>query len=114
MGHAIDRVALYKIDTFGDTYSPNNFTNAPESPQGGGAAIGSPYTVDVTVTDDGVPNLASTEQFIWNVSQGIVNQPPTAIASANPLNGDAALQVSFTGSNSTDDVAVRGVHRINA
>ncbi|MEM1200908.1 MAG: hypothetical protein AAGI06_16530, partial [Pseudomonadota bacterium] len=36
-GHAIDRVALYKIDTYGNNYSTTNLTNAPESQRGGGS-----------------------------------------------------------------------------
>lgn len=34
------------------------------------------------------------------------NAAPVAVASATPLNGDIPLNVSFTGDNSTDDVAV--------
>jgi len=35
-----------------------------------------------------------------------LNVAPVAIASATPLNGDVPFNVSFTGNNSTDDVAV--------
>ncbi|MDH3795868.1 MAG: PKD domain-containing protein, partial [Flavobacteriaceae bacterium] len=106
LGHAIDRVSLYKIDTYGDTYDTNNLTNAPESPSGEGAAAGSPYPVEVTVTDDGSPALSTAVQFTWNIGQGNQNQPPTAVASANLLNGDIPLQVEFTGSGSIDDVGI--------
>ncbi|NER16888.1 PKD domain-containing protein, partial [Spongiivirga citrea] len=34
------------------------------------------------------------------------NEPPVAIASATPLSGTVPLEVSFTGSNSTDDVGI--------
>jgi PKD repeat protein len=42
------------------------------------------------------------------VAGGGVNQPPVAVASATPLNGNAPLAVSFTGSNSTDNVGIAG------
>ncbi len=34
------------------------------------------------------------------------NEPPVAIAQATPLSGNAPLEVTFTGSNSTDDIDV--------
>ncbi|NND15674.1 MAG: PKD domain-containing protein, partial [Eudoraea sp.] len=34
------------------------------------------------------------------------NQPPVAVISASPLSGEAPLEVTFTGSNSTDDTGV--------
>ena len=108
LGHAIDRVALYKIDTFGDTYDADNFTNAPESPQGGGssgpgASENSPYAVEVVVTDNGNPPNSETLQFNW-----IIGEPGDLIAApeADPLSGEAPLLVQFTGSNSLDDVGI--------
>lgn len=105
-GHAIDRFALYKVD--GPNYTGSQLTSFPESEQNSGtpgAAAGSPYTVEVTVTDDGNPVLASTEEFIWNVSES-GNEAPQAVASANPQSGLAPLTVNFTGSNSTDDQGI--------
>ncbi len=37
---------------------------------------------------------------------GATNAPPTAVASADPVNGISPLEVNFTGSNSTDDIGV--------
>jgi len=104
-GHAIDRIALYKVD--GQNYTNAELTALPESQTSGGsgAAANSPYNVEITVTDDGVPPLDTQIQFIWNVGDGS-NLPPVAIATAIPLTGDAPLQVNFTGSNSTDDVGI--------
>ncbi len=38
------------------------------------AADGSPYAVEITVTDDGMPNKTATDTFFWTVTD--VNQPP--------------------------------------
>lgn len=104
-GHAIDKVALYRVD--GPNFSDAQLTAAPESQTSGGsgAAANSPYSVEITVTDDGVPPLDSQVQFNWIIGDG-TNESPVAVASATPLDGDAPLQVTFTGSNSTDDGAI--------
>jgi len=109
-GHAIDKFALYKVDTYGAGYNANLFTNTPESPSGGvgpGAADNSPYNVEVTVTAQGNPMPTETIAFVWNIGEA-GNQVPMAIAEADITSGDAPLTVSFTGSNSTDDVGVTG------
>ena len=105
-GHAIDRIALYKVD--GTNYSDAQLTAAPESQQSGGgqgAAENSPYDVEITVTDDGAPPLDTQIQFVWTIGDG-TNEPPVALAEAIPMSGDAPLTVSFIGSNSTDDVSI--------
>jgi len=108
IGHAIDKFALYKVDTFGANYDANLLTNTPQSPISGvgpGAADNSPYNVEVTVTAQGNPAPIETIAFVWNIGQ-VGDQAPVAIADAMPLSGDAPLEVSFTGSNSTDVVGV--------
>ena len=40
------------------------------------------------------------------VEQAPDNEAPVAVASGTPLNGEAPLEVNFTGSNSTDDKGV--------
>ncbi len=104
-GHAIDKIALYKVD--GQNYSDSELTNAPESQTsiGQGAAENSPYNVEITVTDDGTPPLDTQIQFVWIIGDG-TNEPPTALAEAIPLSGDAPLDVGFIGSNSTDDLGI--------
>ena len=104
-GHAIDRMALYKVD--GPAYSDSQLTNAPESniTTGNGAAENSPYSVQVTVTDDGNPALDTTVDFQWIVGDG-TNEAPVAVAEATPVSGQAPLDVQFTGDNSTDDSAI--------
>jgi hypothetical protein len=81
-GHKVDRLALYKVDNTGGTGVPTATLDGPESSQttGGtlGAAAGSPYNVNVTVTDNCVPPASTTESFVWNVSA----TPPTGAPSA--------------------------------
>ncbi|SDX07804.1 hypothetical protein SAMN04487892_3185, partial [Flagellimonas zhangzhouensis] len=103
-GHAIDRMALYKVDTYGYDYSPSNLENAPESQQGGvfgsGAAENSPYNVSVTVTDDGDPVNEDSVDFLWYINGPSNNSTPTAVASAVPVSGNYPLEVDFVGSGS--------------
>ncbi len=103
LGHAIDKIALYKVD--GTNYTDAQLTAAAESQRagGGGAADGSPYTVTVTVSDNGAPPSNANTQFIWNIGEA---GDPIAIATADPTSGFAPLDVDFTGSTSTDDVGI--------
>ncbi|WP_150452607.1 PKD domain-containing protein, partial [Arenibacter lacus] len=71
-----------------------------------GTAANSPYSVEVTVTDDGSPAESTTISFTWNVSEFISNQPPMAVVEADKIMGRAPLTVTFTGSNSTDDIEI--------
>ncbi|MEX0275483.1 MAG: malectin domain-containing carbohydrate-binding protein, partial [Flavobacteriaceae bacterium] len=50
------------------------------------------------------PNGSGTDWVIF--LRSVPGTPPTALAEADVLSGDAPLDVSFTGSNSTDDVLV--------
>ncbi|NQV06652.1 putative Ig domain-containing protein [bacterium] len=52
------------------------------------AAPGSPYTTQVTVTDDGAPNLAATVTFGWDVAN--TNQAPvvTSLGPRSSVEGD--------------------------
>ncbi len=71
-----------------------------------GTAANSPYSVEVTITDDGSPAESTTISFTWNVSEFISNQPPMAVVEADEIMGTAPLTVTFTGSNSTDDIEI--------
>ncbi|MEQ8419801.1 MAG: PKD domain-containing protein, partial [Arenibacter algicola] len=71
-----------------------------------GAEANSPYTVEVTVTDDGTPEESAMVSFIWNVTVGPSNGAPVAVATANIDTGTAPLTVTFTGSNSMDDIGI--------
>ncbi|GLU44904.1 PKD domain-containing protein [Allomuricauda sp. NBRC 101325] len=107
LGHAIDKFALYKVDTYGYNYNANNFTNTAESTQGGGtqvdgAAVNSPYSVSVTVTDTG-DSTEETIDFLWYVG---VDGELIAVPQADVTTGPMPLTVNFTGSNSLDDVGV--------
>jgi large repetitive protein len=62
------------------------------------------YDVELTVADEG----GLTDTTTITITVGVPNAPPVAIAAATPLTGDAPLSVTFTGSNSTDDVGVVG------
>ncbi|WP_167960951.1 PKD domain-containing protein, partial [Saonia flava] len=108
LGHAIDRMVLYKVDDWGYNNNTNAVLNAPESQQGGGvsgpgAANNSPYNVSVTVTDDGDPAGNETVDFVW-----YIGEPGELIAvpQADVTSGFVPLTVNFTGSNSLDDVGV--------
>ncbi|RRQ48857.1 PKD domain-containing protein [Maribacter algicola] len=59
------------------------------------------YIVELTVQDEG--GLEDTASVTITVND---NMPPVAVASANVTEGDAPLEVQFTGSQSTDDIAV--------
>ncbi len=62
------------------------------------------YEVSLTVTDS--DGLTSTDTVIIVVSDGVENLAPEAVISATPQSGNAPLEVSFTGSGSTDDVEI--------
>ncbi len=102
-GHAIDRVALYKVDN--GNLSDGQLNAAPESNRTGGvgAADNSPYAVTVSVADGGNPPSTANTQFTWYVGQA---GDPIANAEATPMSGFIPLEVTFTGSNSTDDVGI--------
>ncbi|MBT8183331.1 MAG: PKD domain-containing protein [Eudoraea sp.] len=61
------------------------------------------YEVELTVADGEGLTDSITITIVVSVPG---NVPPVAVVSATPINGEAPLQVNFTGSNSTDDVAV--------
>ncbi|MBJ7881022.1 malectin domain-containing carbohydrate-binding protein [Gelidibacter salicanalis] len=71
-----------------------------------GASSNSPYTVEVTVVDDGTPQQSTMVTFIWNVTTAGGNQAPVAIITADEIVGTTPFAVSFTGSNSTDDIGI--------
>ena len=61
------------------------------------------YVVELTVQDgEGLTDTTT----ISIVASTPGNDPPVAVLSATPLNGEAPLEVNFTGSDSTDDIAV--------
>ncbi len=102
-GHAIDKIALYKLD--GPDFSDAQLTAEPESQRASGpsAADNSPYTVTVSVADGGNPPSTANTQFTWYIGQV---GDPVANAEATPISGFIPLEVSFTGSNSTDDLGI--------
>ncbi|MRI00238.1 carbohydrate-binding protein [Kriegella sp. EG-1] len=62
------------------------------------------YVFRLTVIDD--ENETGFDEVTVTVSSEGGNMPPVAIAEAAPLTGVSPLEVTFTGSNSTDDVGV--------
>ncbi|WP_067151781.1 malectin domain-containing carbohydrate-binding protein [Pseudotamlana agarivorans] len=62
------------------------------------------YSIDrIVLSANGNRDLELEETLCGG---NIDNQAPVAVASATPLSGEAPLEVSFTGSESTDDVEV--------
>jgi glucose/arabinose dehydrogenase/PKD repeat protein len=59
---------------------------------------GSLYYVDIGFNDQHVPNPAAIRRIRYVVG----NQPPTAVASANPTAGQAPLTVAFSSAGSSD------------
>jgi len=59
------------------------------------------YAVELTVTDEN--GLSDKETVNITVNAPVSNEAPVAVASANPLSGDAPLQVQFNSTASTDD-----------
>ncbi|MDM9632841.1 PKD domain-containing protein, partial [Robiginitalea aurantiaca] len=66
------------------------------------------YTLTATAYDGryGAGNIIGVTSIQFSIAPGGGNLPPSAIASATPLSGDVPLNVSFTGSNSTDDSGI--------
>jgi len=79
-------------------------TSTSSNPSHTFSEVGS-YEVTLTVTDAEGLNDTDTVTITVNAED---NEAPVAKASATPLSGEAPLQVSFTGSNSTDDNGVAG------
>ncbi|WP_055392973.1 PKD domain-containing protein [Flagellimonas eckloniae] len=100
LGHAIDRIVLYKKD--GPSYTDAELSALPESERSG-AAANSPYEVSVTVEDGGDPVGSETVEFNWIIGEA---GELVAIPEADTVEGEAPLTVNFTGSNSTDDIGV--------
>ena len=104
-GHAIDKMALYKVD--GPSYSDAQLTATVQSNREGttdsGIAAGGSYQVAITVTNKNNAADATTEEFNWVVDN---SGSPVAYASATPIQGEVPLQVMFTGSDSVDDQAI--------
>ena len=61
-----------------------------------GASANSPFAVNVTVTDDGIPSEASTVSFVWNVTDVIVvvNEAPV-VTNPGAQSGMEGEEVSF-------------------
>lgn len=115
-GHAIDRIAMYKVD--GPNYTGTDLDGFPESQQetGGfpGAADNSPYNVTVTAADACAPSLSSQVDFIWNVVDMPASGNPSALLEITPggplgasTYGGSSLQLT---NNSTGNVQITGIN----
>jgi PKD repeat protein len=60
-------------------------------------------TIRATDADDNFVEQTFEVTIVVNAS---TNEAPVAVVSATPISGNAPLEVTFTGSNSTDDVGV--------
>ena len=107
-GHAVDRIALYKLDTYGYNYNRNLnlLTNEPESLREGsgspGASLESPYNVVIKVTDNGSPAENSSVNFIWHINETNTEtlRPPSNLATSQITS--SSLLLSWTGSSFGD------------
>ncbi|MEE4174814.1 MAG: tandem-95 repeat protein, partial [Xanthomonadales bacterium] len=89
--HVVDRMVMYRDDYVGDPTS----TALPESPRSGaGAADGSPYATEVTVTDGIEP---VTVAFPWVVDPLVLVEGPSATFAITPAGGLTAS--TFSGSS---------------
>ena len=77
-------------------------TSSATNPSHTFTEVGS-YDVELTVTD--AEGLSTTDNVTITVNAES-NEAPVARATASPLSGTAPLEVSFTGSNSSDDNGV--------
>jgi len=70
---------------------------------GAGAAVSSPFNVQITVDDNDANNAdAQVINFEWEVTAPQVNTPPVASFTATPTSGTAPLLVAFDASASSD------------
>ncbi len=66
------------------------------------AAAGSPHVVTVTATDNGIPNLANSVVFVWNVID--LNRPPIALDDAGSVAEDLIVTIDVLGNDSDPDL----------
>ncbi|MEM6632636.1 MAG: malectin domain-containing carbohydrate-binding protein [Bacteroidota bacterium] len=99
-GHKVDKITLYHIDDVATGVPSATLDNAAQSEQveGGtaGASAGSPYSVQVQVSDDCDPPASTFVTFDWLVSPGQTGTG-TAFIEVNPGGG---LGASTFGNNS--------------
>ncbi len=94
----LNNVKIIDLDPSGDNlWSASRTFNMPDSLVHNGAT-------NVLVFDNtkNPPNANAWGVRQVSVTPLVVNQPPNAVASANPTSGFASLNVQFTGSGSTD------------
>jgi len=77
----------------------------------GGTVVGDDYNLgNVDISDSGDYLLTSSEGCTVTLTLQVTSEggssAPVAVATASPLTGNPPLEVSFTGSGSTDDVGV--------
>ena len=78
----------------------NGMTSSEIAPSVTFSQVGE-FLVKLTVTDEG--GLTNESTLTITVNAPADNQPPTAVAQADPVEGTAPLTVSFDGVGSTDD-----------
>ncbi|MDT0608489.1 malectin domain-containing carbohydrate-binding protein [Croceitalea rosinachiae] len=98
-GHKVDRFALTQIDVVG-TGEPVATLDGEQSTQvvggSGGASVGSPYAVQVSVADNCSPPASSVLNFNWLVSPGQTGTGAAFLA----VNPGGELDISTFGNNS--------------
>ena len=92
--------------TWSATGLPTGLSISPTSGQitgtiGFDAAAGSPHTVTVTVTDNGVPPRAASATFLWSVTN--TNRAPTATDDTALTSEDVPLGINVVGNDTDPD-----------
>ncbi len=91
-----------KVVSYVWNFNDGGATSAEANPKYTFNQVGT-YLVELTTTDE--EGLKSTDQVTITVSDEN-NEAPVAVVSATPTTGEAPLEVSFKGSDSTDDNAI--------
>ncbi|MEH6407612.1 MAG: putative Ig domain-containing protein, partial [Leeuwenhoekiella sp.] len=100
----VDQIMQYSASGLPQSLSINSQSGIISGTINSGTAVNSPYSVKVTVADNGTPAKSSSVDFIWNVNELVGNVAPSAAASSDFETGTVPLTVKFTGSNSSADV----------
>ncbi|MFK7925209.1 MAG: malectin domain-containing carbohydrate-binding protein [Bacteroidia bacterium] len=116
-GHKVDRLALTHVDLVSTGVPTATLDGAPSQQAVGGvlgASLNSPYSVDITVTDNCVPPASSVINFDWIVNDVAPNGVPSALVEILPgaglgsstFGGNSNLSITNTSTGNLEIVSV--------